>query len=486
MSRTWSVDEHLADVLRSVGPLEPIELHLLDAQGCVLTEDVLVPVSLPPFDNSSMDGYAVRVADVEKASEDAPAVLEVVGDVAAGAGRLPEVGPGRAARVMTGAPLPPGAEAVVPVEWTDGGAGGGPADAMAAHSADPSGAAGEVRVHRPVTARQYVRGKGSDVRAGSVALEAGTVLGPAQIGLLAAVGCGTVTVRPRPRVVVLSTGSELVRPGVPLGPGQIHDSNSFALTAAARDAGAIAYRVGAVADDAAALRTVIEDQLARADAIVTSGGVSVGAYDVVKEALTGLEGTVLGGAEPPGDGDGGEDGDGGGAGESGVPEASEGATGADGAPRSPGAHRTGRPPAHVEFRRLAMQPGKPQGFGLVGPDRIPLFALPGNPVSSYVSFELFVRPALRALMGLEPVTRRTVTARLECEEPIASPEGKRQFLRGRYRPPAAGEEHGTVRPVGGPGSHLLGSLARADALVVVPERTTEVARGDELEVVLLD
>ncbi|GAA2456732.1 molybdenum cofactor synthesis domain-containing protein [Streptomyces macrosporus] len=462
MSRTWSVDEHLADVLRSVRPLDPIELHLLDAQGCVLVEDVLVATPLPPFDNSSMDGYAVRVADVEKASEADPAVLEVVGDVAAGTGRMPKIGPGQAARVMTGAPLPPGAEAVVPVEWTDGGTGGGPADTMAAHSADPSGGTGEVRVHRPVTARQYVRDKGGDIRAGAVALEAGTVLGPAQIGLLAAVGCETVTVRPRPRVVVLSTGSELVRPGSPLGPGQIHDSNSYALTAAARAAGAIAYRVGAVADDAETLRTVIEDQLVRADAVVTSGGVSVGAYDVVKEALSDLDGTVLGGAD--------------------LTEPEEPGESSD----APEHEKPAAPVRSVEFRRLAMQPGKPQGFGLVGPEGIPLFALPGNPVSSYVSFELFVRPALRALMGLAPVSRPTVRARLECEEPIGSPAGKRQFLRGRYEPPGEGERIGTVRPVGGAGSHLLGSLARADALIVVPERTTEVARGDELDVVPLD
>ncbi|PJE97013.1 molybdopterin molybdenumtransferase MoeA [Streptomyces carminius] len=481
MSETWSVDEHLADILRSVRPLEPIELQLLDAQGCVLVEDVLVPVSLPPFDNSSMDGYAVRVADVAGASEDDPAVLRVVGDVAAGTGRAPEVGPGQAARVMTGAPLPPGAEAVVPVEWTDGGTGGGPAEAMAAHRADPSGAGGGVRVHRPAEARQYVRDKGSDVRAGSVALTAGTVLGPAQIGLLAAIGQGTVTVRPRPRVVVLSTGSELVPPGSPLGHGQIHDSNSFALTAAARAAGAIAYRVGAVADDAPALREVIEDQLVRADAVVTSGGVSVGAYDVVKEALSDLAGTALGGAEPVRPGDEHEHGDG----DSAEPAATAAAT--DAAEGSEAASAPARTPARgVEFRRLAMQPGKPQGFGLVGPDGTPLFALPGNPVSSYVSFELFVRPALRTLMGLEPVSRPTVRARVECDGPLTSPDGKRQFLRGRYTPPAPGEKTGTVRPAGGAGSHLTASLARADALIVVPEQTTGVARGDELEVVLLE
>ncbi|MGK5627111.1 molybdotransferase-like divisome protein Glp [Streptomyces sp. URMC 123] len=431
--RLWSVAEHLADIVRQVTPLDPIELQLLDAQGCVLLEDITVPTALPPFDNSSMDGYAVRIADVAGAGERFPAVLTVIGDVAAGSGEPPTVGPGEAARVMTGAPLPPGAEAVVPVEWTDGGGGGGPASAMAAHSAAPEGAGGEVRVHRPVVAGQYVRRRGSDVAAGESALAAGTVLGPPQIGLLAAIGRGTVTVRPRPRVVVISTGSELVQPGEPLPPGRIYDSNSFALTAAARDAGAIAYRVGAVADDAGTFRSAIEDQLVRADLIVTSGGVSVGAYDVVKEALA--EKDEYGGS--------------------------------------------------VEFRALAMQPGKPQGFGRIGPDRTPLLALPGNPVSSYVSFEMFVRPVIRALMGLHPLERETVRARLTGERPLTSPEGRRQFLRGSYTPPGPGAEVGSVSPVGGAGSHLVAALARADALIVVPEATTEVAPGDEVEVVAL-
>src|SRR5690606_4744693 len=255
------------------------------------------------------------------------------------------------------------------------------------------------------------------------------VLGPPQISLLAAIGRGTVRVRPRPRVVVLSTGSELVQPDAELRPGQIYDSNSFALTAAARDAGAIAYRVGAVTDDAATLRDTIEDQLVRADLMVTTGGVSVGAYDVVKEALSSVADE-----DEPGSG--------------------------------------------IDFRRLAMQPGKPQGFGSIGPDHTPLLALPGNPVSSYVSFELFVRPAIRPLMGRTDVHRPRPRATLTAGGPLTSPKGRRQFLRGRYA-------DGAVTPVGGAGSHLVAALARANALIVVPEDTESLEPGATAEVVLL-
>ncbi|MFJ4854978.1 gephyrin-like molybdotransferase Glp [Streptomyces sp. NPDC088730] len=433
-STIWSVDEHLEDILAAVKPLEPIELQLPDAQGCVLVEDVVVEVALPPFDNSSMDGYAVRVSDVEGATEEFPAVLTVIGDVAAGdAGLLGDqrVGPGEAARIMTGAPLPAGAEAVIPVEWTDGGTGEGPAASMRAHSDAPEGARGEVRVHRPVEARAHVRDRGSDVRPGDLALRAGSVVGPPQIGLLAAIGRSTVKVRPRPRVVVISTGSELVQPGEELTGGQIYDSNSFALTAAARDAGAIAYRVGAVTDDAETLRATIEDQLIRADIVVTTGGVSVGAYDVVKEALS-----SVGDEDEPGSG--------------------------------------------IDFRKLAMQPGKPQGFGSIGPEHTPLLALPGNPVSSYVSFELFVRPAIRTLMGLPDVHRPTARATLVCDKALSSPDGRRQFLRGTYD-----AEAGTVTPVGGSGSHLIAALAQADALIVLPEDVTSAEPGTDTEVILI-
>ncbi|MBP0451421.1 molybdopterin molybdotransferase MoeA [Kitasatospora sp. RG8] len=422
----WTVDEHLADVLAAVGPLPAIELQLLEAQGCRLDEDVLADGDLPPFDNSSMDGYALRTADTAGATAEYPSVLAVVGDIAAGAGDLPKVGPGQAARIMTGAPVPPGAQAVAPVEWTDGGTGSGQAaDAMAAAVEDE-----EVRVLRPVSEGAHIRRRGSDVAAGSRVLESGTRLGPAQLGLLAAIGRATVKVRPRPRVVVLSTGSELVQPGEPVGPGQISDSNSFTLTAAARDAGAIAYRVGGVPDDAARLRAVLEDQLGRADLIVTSGGVSVGAYDVVKEVFESYGG--------------------------------------------------------VDFRRLRMQPGKPQGFGRIGAGSgagaggsgVPLMALPGNPVSAYISFELFVRPVIRTMLGAADVHRPVV--RGLCRSALRSPAGRRQFLRGRYDAAA-----GVVEPVGGAGSHLVGALARADCLITVPEDVTELPAGSEVDVVLL-
>ncbi|MFI9362611.1 gephyrin-like molybdotransferase Glp [Kitasatospora sp. NPDC053057] len=418
--RLWTVDEHRADVLAAVGPLPAIELQLLDAQGCRLEEDVVADGDLPSFDNSSMDGYALRTADTEGATDIYPSVLTVIGDIAAGAGELPKVGPGQAARIMTGAPLPPGAQAVAPVEWTDGGTGTG--TAAAAMTAPVAGE--EVRVLRPVAEGAHIRRRGSDVAAGTTVLEAGTRLGPAQLGLLAAVGRATVKVRPRPRVVVLSTGSELVQPGEPVGPGQIADSNSFTLTAAAQEAGAIAYRVGAVPDDADRLRTVLEDQLGRADLIVTSGGVSVGAYDVVKEVFESYGG--------------------------------------------------------VDFRKLRMQPGKPQGFGRIGGAAgVPLLALPGNPVSAYISFELFVRPVIRTMLGAADVHRPVVRAL--CQSALRSPAGRRQFLRGRYS-----AADGTVEPVGGADSHLVGALARANCLITVPEETTELPAGSEVDVVLLD
>jgi len=407
-----SVEQHLADVLSRIRPLPPFEQHLLDAHGHRLAEDVIAPRDVPLFDNSAMDGYAVRRIDVLGVDDERPALLTVTQELPAGVAANVEIGPGACARIMTGAPVPPGADAVVPVEWTDGGA----------------GAEGTVRIYRTPEPGGHIRRTGEDVRVGQPLLSAGTLLGARQIGLLAAVGRDLVAVRPSPRVVIISTGSELVEPGAPLGPGQIPDANGYTLAAAAREAGAVVYRVGVVADDAKLLLDTIEDQLIRADLVVTTGGVSVGAYDVVKEALTGL-GTV-------------------------------------------------------EFGRVAMQPGMPQGFGVVGVEEIPIFTLPGNPVSAYVGFELFVRPAIRKLFGREEDLQHTVVEAV-CTAAFDSPPGRRQYARGAVQP-AAADGRIEVRPVGGSGSHLMGGLAQANCLIVVPEAQIRVERGDLVSVVLLD
>jgi molybdopterin molybdotransferase len=402
-----TVEEHLAAILAVVGPLSPLEVPLGEAHGCALAEDVVAGVSLPGFDNSAMDGYAVRRDDLTGASEADPVSLTVSGNIAAGAAASMRVQPGFCVRIMTGAPVPDGADAVVPQEWTDLGA-------------------GRVAIRRMPPPGAHIRRAGEDLRAGDLVLATGTPLGAAQLGLVAASGRARVRIQPRPRVVVMSTGSELREPGQHLGPGQIYDSNSHALAAAAKEAGALVYRVSAVPDEAALFTAALEDHLIRADAVVTSGGVSVGEHDVVKEVLSRL-GTV-------------------------------------------------------DFVPVAMQPGRPQGFGTVGAEAVPFFGLPGNPVSALVSFEVFVRPALRRMLGAEPLLRPQVRARWVGGR-WSSPAGRRQFVRAHLERDGAGYR---VRASGGEGSHLMAGMAAANALAVVAEDRTEVADGDELTVMLLE
>lgn len=401
MTGTRSVDEHLAEILGAVPLLPPLDLALLEAAGTVLAEAVSAPVPLPPFDNSAMDGYAVVATDLAAASEESPVTLSVIGDVAAGDQGVSAIRPGLCTRIMTGAPLPAGADAVVPVEWTDGGT-------------------VAVRINRPTTAGHYIRRAGEDVLAGQIVLGPGARLGAPQLGILAAAGRSRVDVRPKPRVVVLSTGDELRDPGTPLASGQIWESNSFMLTAAVIEAGGVGYRQSTVGDEPEKVVETFEELLMRADVVVTTGGVSMGARDVVKEALSGT----------------------------------------------------------LTFSKVRMRPGKPQGFGLLR--GIPIFALPGNPVSAYVSFQVFVRPALRVMQGLPPQPLETLNAVLT--EDVRSPAGICHFLRARLT--YDGRGHG-VTPVEGQGSHQLASLALSNALIVVPEGVPTVPAGTPVQVLRL-
>jgi molybdenum cofactor synthesis domain-containing protein len=401
-------------------PLAPATVPVADALGCVLAAPAPAALDVPPFANSAMDGYALRSADVA----DAPVTLEVVGRVLAGAAPGGGVGPGQAMRIMTGAPLPTGADAVCMVERTSGGREDG---------------SGTVVIEGRVEAGENLRGAGGDVRRGEEVLGAGTLVGATQLAALLSAGCTTVTVHPRPRVGVVSTGDELVDAGLPLGPAQIYDSNRPMLLALAAEAGGSPVDLGRSPDDVDGLTERIGAALPQVDALVLSGGVSVGDVDVVRMALDRLGG---GGAR---------------------------------------------------WMQIAIRPAKPFSCAsLRGPGgAVPVFGLPGNPVSSAVSFELLVRPVLRAMAGHRVTERARWTAR--AAEPMRRrPDGRLHLVRVLLEPAPEGVDGGlpgraatgwVARPCPGQGSHQIRSMGLADGLALVPDGEG-MAEGAPVEVLV--
>ena len=398
--RSLTVEEALARILERVPTLGAEEVALLEARGRILAEDVRAERDVPPFANSAMDGYAVRGEDVSH-----PARLKVIGEVAAGSVADRTVGRGEAMRIMTGAPMPDGADTVVRVEDTDNGT-----DVVTVTAATARGTS--------------VRSAGEDLRAGEVVLSAGALVRPAEIGVLATTGRARVRVMGIPRVAVLSTGDEVVELDAELAPGQIRDANRYSLSAAVAAAGCEAWTLGIVRDTADALRTALREARS-ADAIVTSGGVSVGDHDHVKPVVSEM-GTM-------------------------------------------------------DFWSIAIRPGRPLAFGELrdGERRVPIFGLPGNPVSSLLTFELFVRPALLRMAGHTSVARPR--ARATLTERIEKPPHLRFFARGIHAPGA-----GTVRTTGPQGSGILRSMALANCLIDLPPGAARHEPGETVEVILTD
>jgi molybdopterin molybdotransferase len=398
--------EARARVLAGCRPLEPRLVWLADALGCVTARPVVSAEDVPPFANTAMDGYAVRAEDTATASIDHPGRLRIIGTLAAGAAPVTPVGPGEALRIMTGAPMPPGADAIAIVEVT-------------------SAEGDEVLVRQPAVPGQHLRRPGEDIAAGQEVFPAGTALRPAHLGVLASVGAEKVAVFGRARVGVLSTGDELVQGGAPLRPGQIRDSNRLTLLGLCQEAGFERVDLGAVADDEERIRRAILEAVAGCDALITSGGVSMGDFDFVKKVLDEL--------------------------------------------------------GAMDWMQVAIRPAKPLAFGVVGGK--PVFGLPGNPVSSMVSFELFARPGLRQMMGYRDAAldRSRVTA--VADEPIPRRrDGKLHFARVVADAGDDGRFH--VRSSGGQESHQLRAMAMANALALVPDGDG-IAAGGDVDVLLL-
>ncbi len=393
-------------MLAACPPAEPVEVSFTEAVGLVLAADVIATETVPPFDNTAVDGYAVRAADVVDAST-TPVRLEVVGEIAAGAGPGERIlGAGEAIRIMTGAPIPPGADAVVMVEDTER---IGDDAVLVSASVDPGSS---------------VRPAGDDVVPGDVLFTAGALVTPAVLGVLATVNARVVSVHPKVSVAVLSTGDELVDDGRPLAPGEIRESNRRMLAAALSAAGCAVTDLGIVRDDEEELERVLRDAAASHDAVVTSGGVSMGDYDVVKAVLGRI--------------------------------------------------------AEMRWMQVAIKPAKPLAFGLLG--GTPVFGLPGNPVSSLVSFEMFARPALRRMMGHQRLARPSVVAVADADL-VRRPDGKTHLMRVTAFFGDDGRCH--VAPVRAQGSHQLAATSTADAIAVVPDGDGVPAGADVAALLLL-
>ncbi|WP_163801155.1 gephyrin-like molybdotransferase Glp [Mycolicibacterium sediminis] len=417
-----SVEEQQARVAAAAVAPRPVRVAIAEAQGLMCAEEVVTERPLPGFDQAAIDGYAVRSVDVlgaepigdagdERGSGSVQEIsLPVMGVIEAGARTPSRLQPRQAARVQTGAPMPTLADAVLPLRWTDGGD-------------------SRVRVLRSVRSGAYVRRTGDDVQPGDVAVRSGTIIGAAQVGLLAAVGRERVLVHPRPRLSVMCVGGELVDISRTPGNGQVYDVNSYALAAAGRDAGAEVNRVGIVDTESKTLRDVVEGQINRAEVVVIAGGVGGVAAESVRAVLADM--------------------------------------------------------GDVEVARIAMHPGSVQGFGQLGRDGVPVFLLPANPVSALVVFEVMVRPLIRMSLGKRQPLRRVVQAR--TLSPITSVAGRKGYLRGQLmRDNDTGEY--LVQALGGaPGSssHLLATLAEANCLVIIPSEAEEVRTGEVVEVAFL-
>lgn len=409
-----SVEEALDRILATVRTLRPEEKPLLEALGQVLAGDVVADLNVPPADNAAMDGYAVRAADTAGASEENPVVLRVIGDLAAGKVFEGVVEPGTAVRIMTGAPIPAGADAVVQFEKTDEGT----RPASAAERAER----GTVSILAPASPRLNIRDAGEDIREGETVLKKGTLLRPSEIGVLASLGYTTVMVIRRAWVAIIATGDELTAPGEELEPGKIYNSNSYSIAALVKKYGGIYAMFDIIRDREEELADALRRALG-ADLIITTGGVSMGDFDMVKNVL-----------------------------------AAEG---------------------DMNFWRVRMKPGKPIAFGTI--QGVPLLGLPGNPVSAMVTFETFARPAMLKMMGHSYWQKPYVEATLLDGE--RNRDGRRVYLRAKVE---RRDGQYFARLTGPQGSGILTSMAGANGLAIIPEDRAEVKPGDKVQVLMLD